>query len=109
WNQKPCQYIRGQGYGHRRRRSGGAQIICRGLARPSISDNLERDFLSFVEAVHSGALDGTDVHENILTAVVRLDETEALLAVEPLYSSLRHETLLSGTCLGRPRSRAAVR
>jgi hypothetical protein len=30
------------------------------------------------------------VHEDILAAVIRLDETEALLAIEPLYGSLRH-------------------
>jgi hypothetical protein len=29
------------------------------------------------------------VHENILAAVIRLDETEAFLAVEPLYGSSR--------------------
>jgi hypothetical protein len=34
------------------------------------------------------------MHEDILTTVVRLDETEAFLAVEPLYGSLRHVTLL---------------
>jgi hypothetical protein len=94
-------------YGYRHCRSGGAQIVCGGLTRPSISHDLERDSLSLVEAVHPGAFDGADMHENILTAVIRLDETEAFLAVEPLYGSLRHVTLLSGTCLNRPRSRAA--
>ena len=39
---------------------------------------------------HAGALDGTDVHEHILAAVFRLDETKAFLAVEPLHGSLSH-------------------
>jgi hypothetical protein len=48
------------------------------------------------------------VHENILAAVIGLDEARAFLAVEPLYGSLRHETLLSGACLdSAARSRAA--
>ena len=88
-------------------RSNGAQIIGRRLAGPSIRYDLIRDLLSLVETVHPGALDGADVHENILAAVIRLDEAKAFLAVEPLYGSLRHETFLSGTCLVRPRSRAA--
>ena len=104
---KPCQYIRGQGdMANRRRRSGGLQIICRGLSGPPIGDNLIRDLLSLAEAAHPGALDGADVHENILAAVIRLDEAKAFLVVEPLYGSLRHETLLSGTCLA---SRALAR
>ena len=73
----------------------------------AIRDNVIRDFLSLIETVHPGTLDGADVHENILAAVIRLDEAKAFLAVEPLYGSLRHETLLSGTCLGRPRNRVA--
>jgi hypothetical protein len=35
------------------------------------------------------------MNENILPAIIRLDETEALLAVEPLYRTLRHANLLS--------------
>jgi len=80
------------------RRSGGAQIVGRGLSGPSIRDNLVGDLLSLVEAAHPGALDGADMDENVLAAVIRLDEAKALLVVEPLYGSLRHETLLSAMC-----------
>jgi hypothetical protein len=51
--------------------------------------------LSLAEAVQPGALDGTDVDEYILAAVSRLNEAKSLLAVEPLYSSFWHMTLLS--------------
>jgi hypothetical protein len=66
----------------------GAQIGCRGLS--ALGHNVERDFLSLVEAAHPGAFDSADVDEHVLAAVIRLDEAEALLAVEPLYGSLRH-------------------
>jgi hypothetical protein len=47
------------------------------------------------------------VHEDILATAIRLDETVAFLAVEPLYDSLRHVTLLLGM-RDRPRSNAVV-
>jgi hypothetical protein len=75
---------------NRRRRLGGLQIIGGRLSGPSIGDNLIRDLLSLAEAAHPGPLDGADVHENILAAVIRLDEAKAFLVVEPLYGSLRH-------------------
>jgi hypothetical protein len=77
------------------RQSGGAQIISRRLTGPSIRHNFKRDFLSLVQSAHPGAFDGAYVHKDILAAVIRLDETKAFLDVEPLYGSLRHETLLS--------------
>jgi hypothetical protein len=48
------------------------------------------------------------VYENILAAIIRLDESEAFAAIEPLYGSLRHEILLSKTCFSWLRSRAAL-
>ncbi len=98
--------ISGRG-GSLERRSRGAQIIRGGFARSSIGHDLKRDLLSLVETVQSGAFDRADMHENILAAIIRLDETEAFLAVEPLYGSLRHEKLLSDTCLVGPRGCAA--
>src|SRR6266478_4877269 len=75
---------------HQQAKSDSAQILSRGLARLSISNNVEGDLLSFVEPRHSGSFDRADVHEDILAAVIRLDEAEAFLAVEPLHDSLRH-------------------
>ncbi len=82
-------------------------MVCRRFAGLAIGHNLEQNLLSLVEAVHPGAFDGADVHEDILAAVIRLDKAEAFLAVEPLYCTLRHMTLLSDACLGRLHSRAA--
>lgn len=98
--------VKAQGYP--RRRSGGAQIVCRGFAGPAIGYNVEQNLLSLIEAAHPGTFDGTDVHENVLAAIIRLNKTEALLAVEPLYRTLRHITHLSGACLGRLHSRSPL-
>jgi len=70
-----------------------AQIVGRRLTGPSISNNFERDLLSLTETLHSRAFDRADMDEDILAAVVGLNETEAFLATEPLHGSLRHGTL----------------
>jgi hypothetical protein len=49
-----------------------------------------------------GPFHSADVDEHVLAAVIRLDEPEAFLAVEPLYGSLRHVTLLSSVCVSSP-------
>jgi hypothetical protein len=82
-----------------RGRSDSAQIVRRGLAGPSISNNVEGNPLPFVKAWHPGAFDCADVHEDILAAVIWLDEAEAFLAVEPLHGSLCHIVRLSVTCV----------
>jgi hypothetical protein len=61
----------------------------------AFGDDLVADFLTFVERTHSGALDGADVHEHILGAIIRLNKAEALLGIEELYSSNRHRSSLS--------------
>ena len=69
---------------------GRDEVLRRGLAGLAVGDDLIRDFLTLVEAVHAGALDGADVHEHILASIIRLDETKAFLAIEPLHGSLSH-------------------
>jgi hypothetical protein len=51
------------------------------------SDDFERDLLSLVEAVHSGAFDCADMRDDILAAIVRPNEAEAFLAIEPFHGS----------------------
>ena len=94
---------------YRRGRSDGAQIFRRGLAGLAIGNNIEGDFLPLIEATHPGALDRADMDEDILAAVIRLDEAKAFLAVEPLYRTLRHVTLLSDrVCKEAAQSRGPV-
>ena len=70
--------------------------ICR-----RITASFRRDFvgnlLTFVQAAKTCALDSADVNENVRTAVVRLDETETFLRVEPLNCTLSHLGLLVET------------
>src|SRR5690606_32464496 len=62
----------------------------------------EADLLAFVQRAQAGALDGRNVHEHVLAAVIRLDEAEAFLAVEPLHGAGLHELSLSGHEFSRP-------
>ena len=48
------------------------------------------DLLILAKIIEPGALDGADMHENIPTSVIGLDEAKALLGIEPLHFSLRH-------------------
>ena len=97
------------GYGSSRCRLDRVQIVRGGLACPSIGDNVESYLLSLVEDTHSSAFDRADVHEDILAAIIRLDEPEAFLVIEPLHGSLGHIALLSGMCAMWPRVSAPVR
>src|SRR5690242_9001299 len=67
------------------------QIVGRRLSGPSIRNDIVRYLLTFIETVHSGALNCAHVHKNVLAAVVGLNEAESLLAIEPFYGSLRHD------------------
>ena len=65
--------------------------------------------MSLVEIAHAGAFDRADVNKDILAAVIGLNEAEALLAIEPLYRTLRHVTLLLGLLVGPGRAHAQPR
>jgi hypothetical protein len=95
------------GYGSSRCRSDDLQIVRRGLACLSIGDNVESDLLPLIEETHASAFDRTDVHEDILAAIIWLNEAEAFLVIEPLHGSFCHIALLSGTCIRWPRVSAA--
>jgi hypothetical protein len=97
-NHTPCQYIGGQGGEIRRRqiaRSVDAQFVSRRLSGSPVRDDFVLNFLPLIEGAQAGALDRTDVNEHILAAVIRLNEAEAFLAVEPLYRARTHENILS--------------
>jgi hypothetical protein len=65
------------------------------LARPTVLDKLEADLLALLEALHAGALKRAYVNENVLRAIIRLNEAETLLHVEPFdYARFHQRTFL---------------
>jgi len=89
-NQRLCQYIRGQSVAGVRGRLYGAQIIRRGFAGPAVCYDLERNLLSLVEGAQAGTFNRADMNEDILAALVRLNEAKALLVIEPFHCSRSH-------------------
>jgi hypothetical protein len=55
--------------------------------------DLERDFLAFGQGRLARPLDSRDMDEDILRPIIGLDETVALLRVEPFNCSVRHLVL----------------
>src|SRR5215218_2719551 len=68
----------------------GSEIGCGLLAAAPVGLNVIPDLLTLSEAAHTRTVDGADVHEHILAALVGLDEAITLLFVEPLHSTGRH-------------------
>src|SRR3954453_22674400 len=52
--------------------------------------DVERDLLVLAQRLVARALDRREMREHVLAAVVGLDESEALLVVEPLHRSGNH-------------------
>src|SRR5262245_41771902 len=71
----------------------GLQIGCRLLA--SLGHDVVADLLAFHKAAHAGALHRADVHEHVLAAVARLDESKAFLSIEELHGTCGHHGLLA--------------
>ena len=61
-------------------------------AGPTISNDVKRDLLAFIEGAQACLLHGGDVDKNIITAAIRRNKPKALLAVEPLHSSIAQES-----------------
>lgn len=58
-----------------------------GGGAPALGDDFEAQPLPFGESGHPGTLHGGDVDEDVLAAVVGLDEAESLRGVEPLHGT----------------------
>lgn len=54
--------------------------------------NFEADKIAFLETLKTGTLDGAMVNKDIFSATLNRDKSETLLIVEPLYSTLRHNS-----------------
>ena len=88
----PPHYIRRASH-HGRQDLAARPEVHRGRFSAVLLD-LELDLLTFIERAQSGALDGGDVHEDIPASTCGLNETIALLRVEPLHRSARHFRIL---------------
>jgi hypothetical protein len=60
------------------------------------SDTTAKETFCFVQTVDPSALDGAEVHENVLAAIIRLDEAEAFSPAKPFDGGLCHASLVSG-------------
>src|SRR5258708_38926440 len=81
------------------------EVGCRFLA--AILRDLVVDLLPLLEGAETRALQRRDMHEDILAALLRLDESVTLLTIEPFDSASRHDALQ--TRVYRPRTRATDR
>jgi putative ABC transport system permease protein len=70
----------------------GAEVFRRCLAALAVELRFVGKLLAFVERAHASALDGADVHEHVVAAIVRRDEAKTLCCVEPLDRSGCHFT-----------------
>src|ERR1044071_1317332 len=90
---RPGSGRQGPGRALRHARSGrllnleGAEVRRRNLA-VAAGFELVRDLLAFAEGRQARALDGGDVDERVLAAVIRLDEAEALGGVEEFHGAI---------------------
>lgn len=64
-----------------------AQVFSAGLAAHAVGLGLERNLLTLVEGAKTSTFDGADMNEDVLPAIVGLNEAEALSRVEPLNCS----------------------
>ena len=65
------------------------------LAGAAIFLGVERDLLALHEAAHSSAFKRGGMNENVLAAIVRLNEPEAFLVVVKLHGTRCHCNILS--------------
>jgi hypothetical protein len=63
------------------------ELIGGGFAGAAVLGDLVAHLLAFAQIAETGALDSADVNENVRTAIIGLDESEALLTIEPFHSS----------------------
>src|SRR5579863_1136396 len=66
------------------------EVLCRRLAL--VGDFLVFDDLAFVKAAEPSPLDRRNMDENIFAASLRLNESVALLRIEPLHRTFSHRS-----------------
>src|SRR5580698_4344084 len=78
---------------HRQRNSERLQVRRRSFALLA-TFQVEADLLALIQSTKASALNRRDMDEDILRAVIGLNEAKSLLSVEPLDRSLRHRNSL---------------
>src|ERR1700730_15763571 len=73
-----------------RSQMGSDALQVRGGKLAALAHHVVADLLALVEGAHAGALDRGNMDEHVLSAVGRLDESEALLVVEELHGTFSH-------------------
>src|SRR5208283_2348134 len=71
------------------------QLIGGRLAAAPIYGQLVAELLSFGEPRQTRALDSADMNEDVVPAVLWLNEAEPLLSIEPFHFAGRHDFSLS--------------
>ena len=66
------------------------RMLWLGEAVSALGDQFVADLLGLVEGRQTSALDGADMDEHVLRAVIRLDEAKTLLRIEPFDFACRH-------------------
>jgi hypothetical protein len=89
------------------RSSDNFEVVRRHLAALGIGDELEAHLLTIAQIAYSRALDGADMDKGVIAAIVRCNEPETLLGIEPFHGSRNHEETLSQTELVLPCYRRA--
>lgn len=74
---------------------GSRDIAYGDLARATIFLRVKRDLLPFVQSRQSCTLEGGRMNEDVLAAILRLDETEALLVIVEFYGTNLHLRFLT--------------
>src|ERR1700730_14852990 len=64
------------------------------LAGAAVLLGIEGNLLTLAETAQAGALQRGGMDENVLAAIVRLDESEAFLIVVELYGAVGHRRIL---------------
>jgi hypothetical protein len=86
---RQCQYIRGQ------REAdidlGVLEIASGHFARLVVALHVVANLLALDDFAHTGALDGRNVDECVRTAIVRLNEAEALGGIKPFNCACGHD------------------
>ena len=69
---------------------GDDEVSCRRAPRPLVGNHFKGDLLAVLQTLETRTLYGGDVDEDVLAAVVWLNEAKAFLGVEPFHCAGGH-------------------